>query len=147
MGRTIEAFGHWCRGRKSGRIFGWICRVAIAAAFVPAGLKKILGEPFTLLPPESGVVGYYFDALHQTGFYYQFIGWGQVIAAILLFIPRTRLLGALLFATILSNILVLTWSVGFSGTRWIALAMMLANTYLLIFDFDRVRQLLILPNR
>lgn len=125
------------------RVFGWICRLALAGAFIPSGLKKIVGEPFTILPPESGTVGYFFDALYQTGFYYQFLGWAQVVAAIMIFIPRTRLVGALCFLAILTNVLVLTWSVGFAGTKWIVFWMMWANVYLIIFDFDRVSALFV----
>lgn len=125
------------------RVFAWVCRFALSSAFVPAGLKKIVGQPFTLLAPESGTVGYFFDALFQTGFYYQFLGWCQVLAAILILIPRTRLIGALCYVAILTNVLVLTWSVGFVGTKWIVFWMMWANIYLIVFDFDRVAPLVV----
>ena len=144
MLRILSNLSAQVRQFKSTVIFAWICRVAIALAFVPAGLKKIVGEPFTLIQPEQNTVGYFFDALLKTGFYYNFIGWAQVIAAILLFIPATRLIGALSFLAILANIVVLTWSVGFAGTKWIVLFMMLANIYLVMFDFDRVAKLFVL---
>jgi uncharacterized membrane protein YphA (DoxX/SURF4 family) len=131
------------RRNKFCRVFAWICRIALACAFVPAGLKKMVGQPFTLLTPESGTVGYFFDALFQTGFYYQFLGWCQVLAAIMILIPRTRLIGALCFIAILANVLVLTWSVGFVGTKWIVFWMMWANVYLILFDFDRVSTLVV----
>ena len=47
---------------------------------------------------------HYFIALYNTGFYYEFIGWAQMIAAILLLIPRTSHIGALLFLPIVVNI-------------------------------------------
>jgi CRISPR/Cas system-associated protein Cas5 (RAMP superfamily) len=46
--------------------------------------------------------------LHGTGFYYRLIGVSQLAAALLLLIPRTTLLGALLYLPIIFNICVLT---------------------------------------
>ena len=83
----------------------------------------------------------------RRGFYYQFLGWGQVIAAVLLLIPLTRLIGALMYVGIISNIVVLTWSVGFGGTKWLVIFMFLAALYLVAFDFDRVAGLFVLKDK
>jgi uncharacterized membrane protein YphA (DoxX/SURF4 family) len=88
--------------------------IILAVGFIPPSLKKILNQPFTLMP-DSNPVGHYFNALYATGFYYQFIGWAQLVAAILLLFPRTAHLGALVFLPIILNIAVLTNSVGFVG--------------------------------
>jgi len=97
--------------------------------------------PFTLLPV-ADPVGYYFDALYQTGFYYQSLGWEQIIAAILLLIPRTSHLGALIFFPIILNITVLTNSVGFKGTWLLTIFMLLASTYLVCWDYDRWKSII-----
>src|SRR5688500_10901633 len=78
------------------QFFTVFTRVVLAVGFIPPSIVKILGKPFTVLP-DSNPVGHYFNALYQTGFYYEFIGWGQLCAALLLLFPRTAHLGAVLF--------------------------------------------------
>ena len=125
------------------QIFTAFTRVLLAIGFIPPSIKKIMNEPFTILP-DSHPVGHYFNALYQTGFYYQFIGWAQLIAAILLLFPRTAHLGALMFFPIILNIAVLTSSVGFQGTWIITILMSLAAFYLVCWDFDRLKPILFL---
>ncbi|MBK7705178.1 MAG: hypothetical protein IPJ30_05210 [Acidobacteria bacterium] len=116
-------------------------RILLFAGFTPPSITKILNQPFTVLP-DSHPVGHYFNALYQTGFYYQFIGWAQLTAAILLLFPRTAHLGALMFLPIIANIAVLTISVGFKGTWLITPLMTLAATYLVAWDYDRLKPIL-----
>lgn len=96
-----------------------------------------MGERFSALP-SNHPLGHYFDALHLTGYYYNFIGVGQLMAALLLLIPRTALLGAILYFPIILNICVLTYAVRFEGTR-IATLMLLANLFLLVWDYQRLK--------
>ena len=65
----------------------------------------------------------------------------QVIIALLLLIPRTALLGALMYFPIILNICILTYAVRFEGTR-ITTFMLLANLYLLCWDYDRIKYIL-----
>lgn len=123
------------------QIFAAFTRVLLAVGFIPPSYKKIIHEPFTSLP-DSNPVGHYFNALLQTGFYYEFIGWGQMIAAILLLIPRTSHLGALLFLPIIVNIAVLTSSVGFAGTWLLTIFMALAATFLVAWEYDRLKPII-----
>ena len=123
------------------QIFTAFVRVLLAVGFIPPSIKKILGQPFTVLP-DSTPVGHYFNALYQTGFYYEFLGWGQLVAALLLLIPRTAHLGALAFFPIILNIAVLTGSVGFAGTNYITALMLVAATYLVCWDYDRLKAIL-----
>jgi uncharacterized membrane protein YphA (DoxX/SURF4 family) len=122
------------------RYFAMFCRVALALGFIPSGIVKVMGERFTGLPP-THPLGHYFDALHLTGYYYTFIGIGQLTAALLLLIPRTTLLGAMLYFPIIANICVLAYAVRFEGTR-ITTLMLLANLFLLAWDYDRLKHLL-----
>jgi len=131
--------------RRSLQLFTAFTRVLLAVAFIPPSYIKIMHRPFTVLP-DSNPVGHYFNALYQTGFYYEFIGWGQMIAAILLLFPRTAHLGALMFLPIIANIAVLTTSVGFVGTWLITILMCLAATYLVAWEYDRIKPI-ILYNR
>jgi len=117
--------------------FAIFCRIALALGFIPAAIVKVTGERFTALP-SNHPLGHYFDALSLTGFYYSFIGATQLIAALLLLIPRTALLGAIFYFPIILNIFVLTHATRFDGTRIVTL-MLLANLFLLVWDYDRLK--------
>lgn len=123
------------------QLFTVFTRITLAVGFIPPSLKKILGQPFTILP-DSHPVGHYFNALYQTGFYYEFIGWAQLIAALMLLFPITAHLGAMMFLPIIVNIAVLTSSVGFVGTNYITALMALAALYLVCWEYDRWKPLL-----
>lgn len=133
----LETVRRQQRGNKWLRRFAIFCRIALALGFIPAGLVKVTGERFTGLP-SNNPLGHYFDALFATGFYYTFIGSAQLIAALLLLIPRTALTGALLYFPIILNIFVLTHATRFNGTRIVTL-MLLANLFLLVWDYDRLK--------
>lgn len=120
------------------QLFAAFTRCIIAVGFIPPSIPKILGKPFTVLP-DSHPVGHYFNALLKTGFYYEFIGWAQLIAAILLLIPRTSHIGALLFFPIIVNIAILTASVGFAGTWVITLFMSIAGLFMVAWEYDRLK--------
>lgn len=122
------------------RYFTVFCRITLALGFIPSGIVKIMGERFTALPVNHPL-GHYFDALHLTGYYYTFIGVLQVTAAALLLIPRTALLGALVYFPLILNICVLAYAVRFEGTR-ITTLMLLATFYLLCWDYDRLKHIL-----
>ena len=128
------------RRNKWLRYFAVFCRIALALGFIPSGFVKVTGERFTALP-SNHPLGHYFDALYQTGSYYTFIGVGQLIAALLLLIPRTALLGAIFYFPIILNICVLDYAIRFEGTR-IATLMLLANVFLLAWDYPRLKHIL-----
>jgi len=121
--------------------FAVFCRIALAASFIPAGYIKIIGERFASGLPSNNPLGHYFDALYVTGYYYTFIGIVQIVTAILLLIPRTSLLGALMYFPIIVNICVLTYSTRFDGTRATTM-LVLASLFLLIWDYDRLKHIL-----
>lgn len=121
--------------------FAVFCRCALAAGFLPAGYVKIIGQRFAEGLPHNNPLGHYFDALLITGYYYTFIGIAQVIIAILILIPRTALLGAMMCFCIVANITVLTYATRFDGTRLVTM-MLLACVYLMIWDYDRLKYIL-----
>ncbi|HKX82589.1 MAG TPA: hypothetical protein VJL58_00085, partial [Pyrinomonadaceae bacterium] len=120
------------------QLFTAFIRCLLAIGFIPPSIPKILHKPFTVLP-DSNPVGHYFNALYQTGFYYEFIGWSQIVAALLLLFPRTAHIGALMFLPIILNIAVLTSSVGFKGTWVITIMMSLAAVWLVAWEYDRLK--------
>ena len=112
-------------------------RLLLAMAFIPTGLVKATGNRFTILGVDNPV-GFFFEAMYQTGPYWRFIGIMQISAALLLLIPRTAIIGALLFFPIGLSILLITWGVGFGNTVFVAAGMLLSVTYLICWDGDRV---------
>ncbi|MCQ6957535.1 hypothetical protein [Mucilaginibacter aquariorum] len=123
------------------RYFAVFNRIALAAGFLPAGFVKIMGERFTDLSVNHPM-GHYLEALHLTGYYYPFIGIVQVTAAILLLIPRTATFGAVLYFPIILNICILSLAVRFDGSLLSSPLMVLANLYLLCWDYDKLKFIL-----
>ena len=137
---SFEQFYAEAKGNKWFLYFAVFCRVALALGFIPSGIVKVSGERFTGLP-SNHPLGHYFDALYQTGYYYTFIGVAQLVIAALLLIPRTALLGAILYFPLILNICILAYATRFEGTR-ITTLMLLANLFLLCWDYDRLKHIL-----
>jgi len=121
-----------------------VARIFLAFAFVPAGLKKVLGQPFTD-PSKTGAFHEFLHAFHATGGFYSFVGSVQLFAAALLLSQRFASVGAALFAPILSVILVFCWSTEVYPTATVVTLMWLTTLALLTWDVDRWRALLRAP--
>jgi len=128
------------RGNRFMRLFTIMTRVLLAIGFMPSGLTKVLGNRFTLLGIDTPV-GFFFEAMYRTGFYWRFIGICQLTAALLLLIPRTATFGALVYFPIILNIFIITVSMHFTGTPFITGAMLLACVYLLCWDYERLKNI------
>lgn len=129
---------------RSIRIFRWLVvalRIILGLSFIYPSLPKILGHRFTTLGIDNPV-GYFFECMYNTGFYYNFLGYAQLLAGILLVTQRWALLGTLIFVPIIINIYVITISVGFRGTTYITFMMMLAGFVLLVWDYKKLRPIL-----
>lgn len=116
----------------------WLTRYLLAFAFIPSGMKKVLGQRFTSIGTDNPI-GYFFEALFRSGMYWNFLGWGQLIAAFLMMTQLFSTLGNLIFFFIISNIFFITVSMHFTGTWLIALLMLFASTCLLLWDADRLQ--------
>jgi hypothetical protein len=128
------------------QIFIIYTRYLIGAAFVFASIVKIKGERFMTdmrmienSPYHSA--GHMFETLYQSGLYWKFLGFGQLIAAFFLMTQRYSKLGAVLFFPIILNIFFITISYDFAGTVYITSLMLLANIALLIWDWDQLKPL------
>lgn len=125
---------------RTNRFNQWVIihlRYLVGFAFLPSGLVKVMGERFTQISTDNPI-GYFFEALYQSGFYWNFLGLAQMIAGILLMTQRYALLGALMFFAILSNIWVITISLSFTGTWIITSLMMIAVIILLVWDHHKL---------
>ena len=123
------------------RTFTWFTRILLSIAFIPSGLKKVLGLRFTNLGVDNPV-GFFFEALYQSGFYWNYLGIMQVLCSILIIIPRTTYLAAVLYLPIIININIIVISMNFKGTPIITGLMLLANIYLLVWDYKKTNTIL-----
>ncbi len=120
----------------------WLTRYLLGFAFIPSGMKKVLGQRFTSIGTDNPI-GYFFEALFRTGMYWNFLGWGQLIAAVLMMTQLFSTLGNLIFFFIISNIFFITVSMHFTGTWLIALLMLFASTCLLLWDANRLQYIIV----
>jgi hypothetical protein len=97
------------------------------------------------MSPESEV-GAFFEVLYQSGVYWKFLGLSQVMAGLLVLVPASAAIGALLFFGIMVNIFLITLSYDFSGTPIITFFMLLATVWLLLWDYHRFRGILFTPD-
>lgn len=113
-------------------------RFLIGFAFIPSGLTKLLGERFTLISIDEPI-GFFFEAMYQTGIYWQFLGFVQLLAGFLLITQRFATLGAVVFFGIIVNIWLITVGLHFQGTWIITSLMLLASLLLLVWDWDKLQ--------
>lgn len=132
-----------CRARRTRWINVGVAnlRLLIGFAFVPAGLKKLLDQPFTD-PAFSGPFHDFLDAFHATGWFYQFVGAMQLITAVLLCTQRYAAIGALLGLPILTAITAFCWSTEVYPTATVATLMWLGTVALVLWDYPKWRGLL-----
>lgn len=133
----LSSWHAWARRQPWLRRFTLANRLLLAVAFLPTGLVKLLGRRFTVLSVDNPI-GFFFEAMYQTGPYWHFVGTVQVVAAVLLLIPATATLGALLFLPVGVSVFLITLGLGFQGTVWITSGMLLSVTYLICWDGDRI---------
>jgi hypothetical protein len=108
-------------------------RILIGFAFVPAGLKKVLGQPFTD-PEKTGPFHDFLHAFHATGGFYRFVGVVQLTAAVLLMTQRYARWGALLVLPVITAIMVFCWSTGVVPTAIVATLMWGGTAALVAWD-------------
>ncbi|MDG1528562.1 MAG: DoxX family membrane protein [Polaribacter sp.] len=123
------------------KLFTWFTRILLSIAFIPSGLKKLLGERFTNISVDDPV-GFFFEGLYQTGIYWNFLGFMQLTCSLLILIPRTTYFAAILYLPIIININIIVISMDFRGTPIITMLMLLANIYLLVWDYKKTNAIL-----
>lgn len=113
-------------------------RILIGFAFLPAGLKKTIGEPFTD-PQNVGVFHEFLHAFFATGPFYRFVGIVQLVCCVLLMTQRLATVGAAMLFPILAAITVLCWSTAGIPTIVTVTLMLLGTLALLLWDIDKWR--------
>jgi uncharacterized membrane protein YphA (DoxX/SURF4 family) len=141
LATTLDRLHSQAKRNRWIRYFAVFVRVALAAGFLPSGYIKIMGERFTSLS-NNQPMGHYLEALSHTGYYYTAIGIAQVTASILLLIPGTAVLGAVIYFPIILNICILSLAVRFEGSLITSPLMVVANVFMLCWYYDRLKFIL-----
>lgn len=117
------------------KILYWVTRVSMALTFIISGTRKLPGVKFTILG-EDNPVGAFFKAMHDTGFYWHFIGYFQIVIGILLFFNRFKVLAPILMMPVTINIFLVSVALHMRGTPIITTAMVLANIFLMLWCYE-----------
>jgi hypothetical protein len=123
------------------RLFVIYLRYLTGGAILFSSIVKIRGGRFTT---ENGILApvnsasHLFETLYQSGIYWNFLGWSQLIAALLVMTQIYSTLGAVLMFPIVVNIFFITISYNFAGTPIITGLLLLANVFLLLWDYHKL---------
>lgn len=140
LAQKLDVWHFKARQNKWLSHFSILCRIVLALGFLPSGMQKVLGERFTVLATNHPM-GNFLDAFYNTGYYYTFVGIMQVLAALLLLIPRTVMLGALIYLPIILNICILSLAVRFDGSQITSPLMLCAVLFLLCWHYHRIKNI------
>ncbi len=135
---------------KSWKLFQAIticARYLLGSAFTWASILKIKGVRFTPASAEHAPVNslpHLLETMYRSGFYWHFIGWAQLIAGFLLMSQTFSTLGAVMYLPMMLSIFILTTWFESPGVLVITSFMLLANLYLLMWDYNRLK-FIVLP--
>lgn len=121
------------RTRRGAHLAVVVLRLLLGFAFLPAGIKKVLGQPFTD-PDRVGPFHDFLRAFHDTGGFYRFVGVVQLVAATLLLTQRHATLGAAIALPVVTAIVALCWSTHVVPTAIVATLMWCGISVLLLWD-------------
>jgi uncharacterized membrane protein YphA (DoxX/SURF4 family) len=122
-------------------------RYLLGSAFVWASIFKIMGIRFT---PQSGEhapihsLPHLLESMYRTGYFWSFIGWGQLIAGFLIMSQAFSTLGAVVYLPIIFVIFFMTTAFESPTILVFTTLMLLANIYLLLWDWNRLKFMVIL---
>ncbi|MBX3259721.1 MAG: hypothetical protein KIS78_11255 [Labilithrix sp.] len=133
LATTLDDLVLRARRERSLHLAGAVLRIFVGFSLFPAGLKKVLAEPFTD-PHLHGPFHDFLHAFHATGAFYQLVGAVQLVAATLLVTQRFATLGALLAAPIFTTISALCWSTKVYPTASVVTLIGLGTLALLVWD-------------
>ena len=117
------------------KLFYWALRIGMGITFITSGIRKLPGVKFTLLPVDHPV-GAYFNAMYETGFYWNFIGYFQIVIGILVFFNRFVVVSSMLMMPVTINIFLISISLNMRGTPVITSSMLLGNLFLLFWHYE-----------
>ena len=146
MFAIFERLLHQARQKRWANLLVVTLRIGLAFAFVPAGLKKVIYQPFTD-PQNTGLFHEFLHAFYATGAFYSFVGVLQLLAALLLLSQRFALVGALILLPIVSTILVFCWSTAVYPTATVVTFLFAATAGLVLWDLQKWRTVFLQDQR
>ena len=132
------------KNNKASKFFYWGIRIGMGITFILSGTKKLPGIKFTALPLENPV-GSYFNAMYETGFYWNFIGYFQILIGLFIFFNRFVVISILSMMPVTINIFLVSIALNMRGTPIITTAMVLGNLFLLLWHFKNYKTLFVRP--
>ena len=120
------------------KLFYWSVRVGMGLTFIISGTRKLPGIKFTSLPI-SNPVGAYFQSMYDTGFYWNFIGYFQIVVGLLMFFNRFVVVSSLLMMPVTINIFLISVALKMKGTPIITAAMVLGNLFLIVWHYKNYK--------
>lgn len=123
----------------------WLTKILIGIGFVLSGLRKMPGVKFTTIPIENPI-GLFFEGMYQTGFYWNFIGFYQIIVGLVLMTVWFQRLTPILLLPVSVNIFLVSLSLQMRGTPIITGFMLLGNLFLLFWHLHYYRPIFKLKN-
>lgn len=123
------------------KLLYWAARIGMGLTFIISGIRKLPGVKFTTLPVDNPV-GHYFDAMHQLGFYWNFIGYFQILLGLLMLFNRTVVASIIMALPITINIFLVSVALKMTGTPFITAAMVLGNLFLLLWHYEHYTPIL-----
>lgn len=146
MAACVSRWIAWARSKRWAHLAVANLRIFIGFAFVPAGLKKILDQPFTD-PANTGAFHEFLHAFYASGFFYQVVGAVQLCAGALLMTQRFATAGAFVALPLFTAICAFCWSTGAYPTAAMVTLMLLGTAGLALWDWERWRAVLSADDR
>ena len=112
--------------------FYWFLKIILGIGFILSGLRKMPGVKFTAISIDNPV-GLFFEGMYSTGFYWNFIGYYQILVGLVLMTHWFKKLTPVLLLPVSINIFLVSLSLGMRGTPIITACMLLGNLYLLVW--------------
>lgn len=135
------------------QIFTIYLRYLLGGAFVIAAIVmgKLSNVPMAMANNaqpigELAPLQQFFRVIIESGLYWNFIGWMQIIVGVLMMTQRMAKLGALMFFGMILNIFIITVSYGFTGTPVVTGLMLLGAIYLLVWDVSSLQYMVLTPS-
>lgn len=131
--------------KKLATVFIIYTRYALGGALVFASIIKIKGKRFTTESGEKYPIDtawHMFETFYQSGLFWEFIGWTQLLIGALLMTQKWSRLGSFLCFPLTLNIFVITLSYYFAYTPVITGLMVLANLLLILWEWPALKVLL-----
>lgn len=124
----------------------WVTKFLLGIGFIISGLRKMPGVKFTTIPIDNPI-GLFFEGMYQTGFYWNFIGYYQILIGFILMTAWFQRLTPILLLPVSINIFLVSLSLQMRGTPIITGLMLLGNLFLLAWHMQHYLPLFKMRNK